>query len=68
MPYSDVVGYCTLDIHWVNLKDILINFDIVLLFTELPIRDSLNLLSWQFEEDKVRFFYLVLTSFFYFKG
>jgi hypothetical protein len=52
----------------VKPNDILDSFDIISLFTKMPITDVLNFLSWQFDEDNIRLFHPVLTSLFCFNG
>jgi len=43
---------------------ILISFDIIPLFIRALIGDSLNILSWHFDEGNITVFHQVLTSFF----
>jgi hypothetical protein len=43
-------------------EDILINFDLVSLFTKMPTGDELKLLSQQYSENNVRLFHHVPTS------
>jgi hypothetical protein len=57
-----------LNILWVNPNNILVSFDIISLFTKMPITYVLNLLSQLFDEDSIRHFYHILTSFFCFNS
>jgi hypothetical protein len=57
-----------LDILWVNIKGIFITFDVILLFTKVPIRDALNLLSQKFDTDVRLFDHVLTSSFFCFNG
>jgi len=58
-----------LDIIHTQTRDLLVSFDIVFLFTNIPIEDSLHLLDQHFNNDIVDLFLLVLTStYFCFNG
>jgi hypothetical protein len=46
----------------VDHEDILVSFDVVSLFTMVPIGEALYLLSWHFDEDIFKLFCHVLTS------
>jgi hypothetical protein len=43
-------------------EDILVSFDVVSLFTKVPIGEALHLLSWYFDEDILRLSCHALTS------
>jgi hypothetical protein len=59
----------TLDSLKVQPEDIMVNFDVVSLFTKVPATDTLQLLGQHFEEDLLALFRDVLTStYFCFKG
>jgi hypothetical protein len=57
---------CTPDTLHISPEKILVSFDITSLFARLLLRDTLNLLSWNFDEDNVNIFCHVLTYFFCF--
>jgi hypothetical protein len=40
----------------------MVSFDVVSLFTRVPIKETMNLLGWHFEEDILRIFRHVLTT------
>jgi hypothetical protein len=46
----------------VQLEDLMVSFDVVSLFTNVPIVDSLELLSHHFEDDVLALFKHILTS------
>jgi hypothetical protein len=46
----------------VGLQDIRISFDVVLLFTRVPIRKAMHLPGQHFEEDILRLFCSILIS------
>jgi hypothetical protein len=46
----------------VNTRDIMISFDIVSLFTRVPIKGTMDLLGRHFEEDALGLFCHVLTT------
>jgi hypothetical protein len=52
----------TLGSLWVELEDLIISFDIVFLFTRVPVVVSPNLLRQQFIENILALFRYVLTS------
>jgi hypothetical protein len=53
----------------ISPHDIMVSFDVVLLFTRVPIKDTMELLGRHFEEDILRLFRHVLTtSYFSFNG
>jgi hypothetical protein len=53
----------------VNPHDIMVSFDVVSLFTKVPVNDTMYLLRQHFDEDILRLFHDVLTtSFFSFNG
>jgi hypothetical protein len=54
----------TLNTLQVQLNDIIVAFDVISLFTKVPVRDSLNLLSWQFDDGNVTLFHHILSSLF----
>jgi hypothetical protein len=53
----------------VDTHDIMVSFDIVLLFTKVPIRETMDLLGRHFEEDVLGLFrHILTTSYFTFNG
>jgi hypothetical protein len=52
----------TLDSPQVNPHDIMVTFEVVSLFTRVPIKDTMDLLGLHFEEDILIFFRNVLTT------
>jgi hypothetical protein len=49
-------------------QDIMISFDEVSFFIMVPVREAMSLLGRHFEEDILRLFHHVLTSYFSFAG
>jgi hypothetical protein len=64
IEFVQVLGSLQVDTH-----EIMVSFDIVSLFTKVPIRETMDLLGRHFEEDVLAFFRHVLTtSYFTFNG
>jgi hypothetical protein len=53
---------CTLSSLRAVLHDIMVSFDVVLLFTRVPTRETMSLLGRHYEEDILTLFCHVLTS------
>jgi hypothetical protein len=53
---------CTLGSLYAGPQDIMVSFDVVLLFTRVPIRKAMSLLSQHFEKDILRLFHHVLKT------
>jgi hypothetical protein len=52
----------TLDTVRIGPKNILVNFDVISLFTRVPLNDALDLLTRRCDENILRLFGYVLTS------